>query len=86
MYDLKNNLVNSAIVLLSLIFIGTAFLLTLVAESAAVALLLPILLILLAVVGIILTFVPFFKDNIRLIPVVDAVVGIIVAVIIHFLC
>lgn len=86
MYDLKNNLVNSAIVLLSLIFIGMAFLLTLVAESAAVALLLPILLILLAVIGIILTFVPFFKDHIRLIPVVDAVVGIIVAVIIHFLC
>lgn len=84
MYDLKDNLIRSAIVLLSILFIGLILLMTLVAHSIIVAILLPLLFTLLTVTGLILTFVPFFKDKLWLIPIVDIAVGAIVAVIVHF--
>ena len=86
MYDLKINLKRSVLLFLTLIFLGTLVLLAIIGGYvSAPILMLPILLAALSLAGIILCFVPFFKDRIWLISIAEILIGAIVAVIIHFI-
>ena len=86
MYDLKINLKRSVLLFLSLMFLGTLVLFAIIGGYVSSPILMfPILLAVLSIAGIILCFVPFFKDHMWLIPIADVLIGAIVAVIIHFI-
>ncbi|SMC31986.1 hypothetical protein SAMN06296952_0192 [Oscillospiraceae bacterium] len=86
MYDLKINLKRSVLLFLSLMFLGTLVLFAIIGGFISTPILMfPILLAVLSIAGIILCFVPFFKDHMWLIPIADVLIGAIVAVIIHFI-
>ena len=86
MYDLKINLKRSVLLFLSLMFLGTLVLFAIIGGFISTPILMfPILLAVLSIAGIILCFVPFFKDHMWLIPIADVLISAIVAVIIHFI-
>ncbi|MCR5529309.1 MAG: hypothetical protein K6F49_08830 [Saccharofermentans sp.] len=85
MYDLKVNLKSAGLLFLSLLFFGAFWLFLLAADTLPILIMVPLLLALLSLAGIILCFVPFFKDHMWLIPIADLVIGSVVAVIIHFI-
>lgn len=85
MFDLGKNLIKTLVFFLSLLFIGFAILLALIAANTFVLILVPLLLVILAVAGIVLTFVPIFKDKLWLIPVAQVIVASAIALIVHFI-
>lgn len=85
MFDLGKNLIKTLVFFLSLLFIGFAILLALIAANTFVLIMVPLLLVILAVAGIVLTFVPIFKDKLWLIPVAQVIVASVIALIVHFI-
>ncbi len=63
MFDLGKNLIKTLVFFLSLLFIGFAILLAIIADNTFVLIMVPLLLVILAVAGIVLAFVPIFKDK-----------------------
>lgn len=85
MFDLGKNLIKTLVFFLSLLFTGFAILLALIAANTFVLIMVPLLLVILAVAGIVLTFVPIFKDKLWLIPVAQVIVASVIALIVHFI-
>lgn len=85
MFDLGKNLIKTLVFFLSLLFIGFAILLALIAANTFVLIMVPLLLVILAVAGIVLAFVPIFKDKLWLIPVAQVIVASVIALIVHFI-
>jgi hypothetical protein len=85
MFDMGKNLIKTLVFFLSLLFIGFAILLALIAANTFVLIMVPLLLAILAVAGIILSFVPIFKDKLWLIPVAQVIVASVIALIVHFI-
>lgn len=85
MFDLGKNLIKTLVFFMSLMFIGVAILMALIAGNSFVLIMVPLLLIILAVAGIVLTFVPIFRDKLWLIPTAQVIVAAVVAVIVHFI-
>ena len=85
MLEIGSHLIKSLIFFLACIFVGAAVLVMLAGGSAAARILVPGLFILMVIAGVVLTFVPFFKDKLWLIPIVETVIGLGTALIIHFL-
>lgn len=85
MFDMGKNLIKTLVFFLSLLFIGFAILLALIAANTFVLIMVPLLLVILAVAGIVLAFVPIFKDKLWLIPVAQVIVASVIALIVHFI-
>ncbi len=85
MFDLGKNLIKTLVFFLSLLFIGFAILLAIIADNTFVLIMVPLLLVILAVAGIVLAFVPIFKDKLWLIPVAQVIVASVIALIVHFI-
>jgi hypothetical protein len=85
MFDLGKDLIKTLIFFLSCMFIGVSLMMALIASNTFVLIMVPLLLVILAVVGIILTFIPFFKDKLWLIPIAQIIAASAVALIVHFI-
>ena len=85
MFDMGKNLIKTLVFFLSLLFIGFAILLALIADNTFVLIMVPLLLVILAVAGIVLAFVPIFKNKLWLIPVAQVIVASVIALIVHFI-
>ena len=85
MFDLGKNLIKTLIFFLSILFIGVAILLALIAVNTFVLTMVPVLLVILAIAGIILTFVPIFKDKLWIIPAAQVIIACVTALIVHFI-
>ena len=86
MFDLGKNLIRTLIFFLSFLFIGVSLVMALIAGNIFMLIMVPLMFVVLGVTGIVLTFVPGFKDKLWTIPALQIIVAVVTALIVHFIC
>ena len=85
MLDFSSKFIKAIVFSLVMMFLALLFLMFLLGASIRVWLFLPVLLLAFTLLNVILCHVPFLRDHLWIILPIDAVLGIIAAVILHFI-
>ena len=85
MLDFGSKFIKAIVFSLVTMFLALLLLFFFVGESMILRLFLPVLLLAFTLLNVILCHVPFLRDHLWIILPIDAVLGIIAAVIVHFI-
>ncbi len=84
MFDWSKTLLRTLLFFLICLFFGTVLSMFIIGSAMFDMIMVPILFALFAIIAFILTFIPFFENKLWLIPLIEVVVAVIIALIAYF--